>query len=71
MIKKDIIYSGDVLNTTARIETSCNAYGYDLLVSDRLAAAFHGSEKYAFQSLGIIHLRGKAKSVGLYAVEER
>jgi adenylate cyclase len=71
MIKKDIIYSGDVLNTTARIQASCNSYGYDLLVSDRIAAAFHGLPNYQFQSLGVIYLRGKAKSVGLYAVESR
>ena len=71
MIKKDIIYSGDILNTTARIQASCNSYGFDLLVSDRIAAAFHGSPNYEFQSLGVIYLRGKAKSVGLYAVELR
>ena len=69
MIKKDIIYSGDVLNTTARIQASCNSYGFDFLVSDRIAAAFHGSPNYTFESLGVIYLRGKAKSVGLYAVE--
>ena len=30
VIKKDIIYSGDVLNTTARIQEQCNQYSVDI-----------------------------------------
>jgi adenylate cyclase len=33
-IKKEIIFSGDVLNTTARIQGLCNNYKVDLLVSE-------------------------------------
>ncbi len=33
IVKKDIIYSGDVLNTTARIQGACNNYNVDILIS--------------------------------------
>ena len=33
VIKKDIIYSGDVLNTTARIQEQCNQYKVNILIS--------------------------------------
>jgi adenylate cyclase len=70
MIKKDIIYSGDVMNTTARIQDSCNEYGADLLVSGELVAALEGTPNYAFHSLGTIQLRGKLHTVDLYSVEK-
>ncbi len=69
MIKKDIIYSGDVMNTTARIQDSCNEYGADLLVSGELVAALKGTPNYVFHSLGTIQLRGKLHTVDLYSVE--
>jgi adenylate cyclase len=36
IIKKDIIYTGDVLNTTARIQAECNNYSAKVLISSDL-----------------------------------
>ncbi|MBA3647641.1 MAG: adenylate/guanylate cyclase domain-containing protein [Chitinophagales bacterium] len=36
IIKRDITYSGDVLNTTARIQSKCNEYQVKILCSDEL-----------------------------------
>jgi len=33
-IKKEIVYHGDVLNTTSRLEAECNRYNQTLLVSE-------------------------------------
>jgi adenylate cyclase len=35
-LKKEIIFNGDVLNTTARIQSMCNELGKKLLVSEEL-----------------------------------
>ena len=35
-LKKDIIFTGDVLNTTARIQGLCNTYNVDILISNQL-----------------------------------
>ena len=34
VIKKEIFFTGDVLNTTARIQAKCNEFGTDILISD-------------------------------------
>jgi adenylate cyclase len=36
VIKKDIMFTGDVLNTTARIQALCNSYKVDVLISGDL-----------------------------------
>ena len=35
-LKKEIIFTGDVLNTTARIQGLCNTLGVDFLISGAL-----------------------------------
>jgi adenylate cyclase len=36
VIKKEIIFTGDVLNTTARIQGLCNIYNVDIIISHQL-----------------------------------
>jgi len=71
VIKKDIAFSGDALNTTSRIQAKCNEYGVDLLVSEELIANLNLSEKeYALQNIGIVHLRGRTKAVTLFSINK-
>lgn len=71
VIKKDIVYSGDVMNTTSRIQSLCNHYGVKILLSkyllDRLQLPPHG-----FQALrvGMIELKGRRQKVELYTFDE-
>ena len=69
VVKRDIAFSGDVLNTTARIQSKCNELGVNILLSkfllDKLALKpnlFHP------QKLGNIILRGKEQKVMLYTL---
>ena len=68
-IKKDIVYTGDVLNTTARIQTKCNKYGVNILISkvllDHLALP---PDVYVLEKIGDIKLQGKDERVVLYTV---
>ena len=68
VIKKDIIYSGDVLNTTARIQEQCNQYGVDILISKETFDLLSDTEGYKLIPMGSIELRGKERKLGLNTV---
>ncbi|QSB26334.1 adenylate/guanylate cyclase domain-containing protein [Flavobacterium sp. CLA17] len=68
VLKKEIIFTGDVLNTTARIEGLCNQYDVDILVSDSLAQKLDLSPYYEVESVGKNTLRGKDGQFELFTV---
>jgi adenylate cyclase len=68
IIKRDITYSGDVLNTTSRILTLCKKFDAEILTSADLIAELKLSKKYEARPLGAIKLRGKEKEVVLSTV---
>lgn len=65
-IKRDIVFSGDVLNTTARIQSMCNSKGVDILASSSFAEKLiklpRGVNAVA---LGDELLKGKKEEVAL------
>jgi len=68
VIKKDIIYSGDVLNTTARIQEKCNQYNVDILISKETFDLLSDTDEYELIPLGSIELRGKERKIDLNTV---
>ena len=70
LVKRDIAYSGDVLNTAARIQSKCNEFGVDILMSKYLLDKI-GLSQQSFNPLkiGEILLRGKKENVVLYTVQ--
>jgi adenylate cyclase len=68
IIKKDIVFSGDVLNTTARIQEECNRHHVDLLASSDLLGRMSMGRRYVAALIGEIQLRGKAGALSLSAV---
>lgn len=71
VIKKDIIFTGDVLNTTARIQGLCNTYSVDILMSAELKEKMSSNHEFKFQTLGESELRGRKKKVELFTVLEK
>lgn len=67
IIKRDITYSGDVLNTTSRIQEMCRQFNAEVIVSADLAAALQ-LIKFDAHTLGTIKLRGKVKEMQLIAL---
>ena len=67
--KKEIVYHGDVLNTTARIEGKCNALGQKLLVSKDILPFLNEENDFEVQEKGEIELRGKSLRLPLYGVQ--
>ncbi|MEO0469268.1 MAG: adenylate/guanylate cyclase domain-containing protein [Bacteroidota bacterium] len=71
VIKKDITFSGDVLNTTARIQGLCNQYKVDLLVSDQLMDVLELGDGLSAKALGEVELRGRHERVHVFTVDKR
>lgn len=68
-IKTELVFHGDVLNTTARMEAQCNVLHSRLLLSSTLYDALPKAAECQFRQLGSQLLRGKADGVTLYAAE--
>lgn len=65
-VKSEIVFHGDVMNTTARLERLCSDQNERVLIS----SAFHGhlspSLQNNFESAGELKLRGKDKAIQVY-----
>ncbi|MBT3266687.1 adenylate/guanylate cyclase domain-containing protein [Candidatus Poribacteria bacterium] len=70
-IKREIVYNGDVVNTTSRIQEQCGELGVDLLVSGDLMGLLDLPEAYAAEELGPTELKGKERQVELFAIGRR
>lgn len=68
IIKRDITYSGDVLNTTSRIQGMCKEFNTDLIVSHDVARNLDLFDKFVLKPLGHIKLRGKENELLLNTV---
>ncbi|MCD0466063.1 adenylate/guanylate cyclase domain-containing protein [Flavobacterium sp. ENC] len=68
ILKKEIIFTGDVLNATARIEGLCNQFTVDILISDTLAHQLEPSPYYKAKSVGQNTLRGKDGQFELFTL---
>jgi adenylate cyclase len=68
-IKKEIVFLGDTVNTTARIAELCRATGHQVLASAALVDRIALPPEIAKRSLGDLPLRGKEQTITLYALE--
>ena len=66
--KRELVYHGDVLNTTSRIEGKCNVLRQNLLISEDLLIYLEQNNEFTYEEKGEIELRGKAQKLRLYGV---
>jgi adenylate cyclase len=71
VLKKEILFTGDVLNTTSRIENLCNTYGVDCIVSEDLLVNLNLNSNLIIDNIGVCKLRGKNNEVKLYSVIQK
>jgi adenylate cyclase len=69
-LKKEIVYNGDVLNTTARIQHECNKYQRDFLVSGTLMQQLSSKNAFQWERIDSVILRGKEMAVELFGVTD-
>jgi adenylate cyclase len=70
-IKRDITYSGDVLNTASRIQALCKELKQEVIASAELVEELQPLQAFAAQDLGMIKLRGKEKQMPLIGLGEK
>ena len=70
VLKKEIFFAGDVMNTAARIQASCKVAGVDILISEELASRLETSDDYKLINMGAYKLRGRQGKVNLFTVKE-
>jgi adenylate cyclase len=68
-IKKEIVYHGDVLNTTSRLESECNRYNKTLLVSELILNSLELPAYLEADFIDELQLRGKEKMIKIYGLE--
>lgn len=68
VIKKEIIFTGDVLNTAARIQGLCNTYQVDILISGDLMKKLHLHSQFQIKPLGEKELRGRDEKIELFTI---
>jgi len=68
VVKREIAYLGDVLNTAARIQGMCNELGQGILLSRALKEHLEVQPELSFQSMGSFALRGVQQEEELFAV---
>lgn len=69
-LKKEIFFTGDVINTTARIQSLCSAYNIDLLVSKNIVNAIENNAAFEFSKIDESVLKGKVQPVKIYKLTE-
>ena len=68
VLKKELLFTGDAVNTTARIQGLCNELESTLLISKDLLDALTLDASYLVSPKGEYELRGRDKKVELYSV---
>jgi len=69
VVKHDIVYSGDVINTAARIQGECNKLGVNILLSRYLWNKLKNiPSDFSPKKMGEIKLRGKKEKIELVTI---
>jgi adenylate cyclase len=69
-IKKDIVFTGDVLNTTSRIQDLCNTYQASLLVSQDVLDKIDSVLGLEVTHMGSVELRGRNQPVSIFQIQK-
>jgi adenylate cyclase len=71
LAKREITYSGDVLNTASRILNMCSSMDSEIILSEKVARELKPDQNFILRDLGVMKLRGKQHEVGLTTVAYR
>ena|SRR5688572_4698370 len=69
IIKKDLVFSGDTLNTTARIRSKCHELKHSFIVSIDFLHNFDVPDKYHVTEIGEMEFKGRKEKSKVYSLE--
>ena len=67
VIKKDLLYCGDTVNTTARIRSMCNELDESFVLSEDFMKDFNPPSSYSIEKIGTMELKGRTEPVKLFS----
>lgn len=68
LIKKDVVMSGDAINTAARIRSACTELNHKYIISKEMVDLLDMKDWQA-ESLGQVDLKGKNQTIELFALQ--
>lgn len=68
IVKKDLVMSGDAINTAARLRTACSELNQKYIISKEILDLLNMKDWQA-ESLGMIELKGKNQAMELFALK--
>jgi len=68
IIKKDLVYSGDTLNTTARIRGKCHDLEKQFVLSGDFMYDFHTPHSFRIDEIGEMEFKGREEKEKLYSL---
>jgi len=69
-IKKELVYNGDAINTTARIRSACSDLNEDFLISGHLLSKLDLPKKIISTDKKMVNLKGKVEPIHLYSLSK-
>ncbi|MGJ7030422.1 adenylate/guanylate cyclase domain-containing protein [Niabella hirudinis] len=69
IVKKDLVYSGDTLNTAARLRGKCHELQQSFILSGGFMNDFHQPFAYKITGIGEMELKGRAEKERLFSLE--
>ena len=70
LYKRGIEYLSDVLNTAARIQSLCNQYQTDILLSKDVYEQLDKDREIEIKFIDNAHLKGKEQKIDIYSVKK-
>jgi adenylate cyclase len=67
--KREIVFHGDVMNTTSRLEHMAGESSARLLVSEDALRRLDGLDGYVINDLGMLAVRGRQEEIRVFALE--
>ena len=68
VVKKELAFHGDVINTSARIQAECNKHNVAVLISEELKEELEEDSNFSTRSIGNVLLKGKNKEMNVFAI---
>jgi adenylate cyclase len=68
IIKKDLVFSGDTLNTTARIRSKCHDLQSTFVLSHEFIQGLPHQSEYIIKEIGEMELKGRMEKEKLYSL---
>jgi len=67
-IKAEIVFQGDILNTTARILEKAISSDNEILVSENVFKRLRKLKLLNIEQLGLMDLKGKEEKINIYSI---